>query len=218
MRFRAVYQKLYRQHGPQHWWPGETPFEVMVGAVLTQNTAWTNVVKAITNLRAARRLDAAAILRTPHARLAKLLTPSGYFNVKAKRLRSLCAWYVEQGGYDALKQLTTPHLRTELLAQHGIGPETADDILLYAFERPVFVVDAYTRRLFKRLELIAGDEAYELLRAGIERHLARSDDKTALFNEFHALIVVHAKDICRPHPRCEQCCLARHCSYSGVSK
>lgn len=211
MRFTTVYRKLYRQHGPQHWWPGETPFEVMVGAVLTQNTAWSNVEKAIANLRAARRLDAAAILRTSPARLAKLLTPSGYFNVKARRLRSLCAWYVEQGGFDALNRRDTPDLRAELLAQHGIGPETADDILLYAFERPVFVIDTYTRRLFGRLGLVAGDEKYEALRAGVERRLARSDDRIALFNEFHALIVVHAKDICRPRPRCESCCLARTC-------
>lgn len=211
MRFTTVYRKLYRQHGPQQWWPGETPFEVMVGAVLTQNTAWSNVEKAIANLRAARRLDAAAILRTPPVRLAKLLTPSGYFNVKARRLRSLCAWYVEQGGFDALRRRDTPGLRAELLALHGIGPETADDILLYAFERPVFVIDAYTRRLFKRLGLIAGDGAYEVLRAGVERRLARSDDRIALFNEFHALIVAHAKDICRPRPRCALCCLARTC-------
>lgn len=211
MRFRAVYRKLYRQHGPQHWWPGDTPFEVMVGAVLTQNTAWSNVEKAIANLRAARLLDAAAIIRTSPARLAKLLTPSGYFNVKARRLRSLCAWYVEQGGFDALSQRATPRLRCELLALHGIGPETADDILLYAFGRPVFVIDAYTRRLFKRLGLIAGDESYEALRADVERRFVRGDDKVALFNEFHALIVAHTKDICRPRPRCELCCLARTC-------
>ncbi|MDA1107746.1 MAG: endonuclease [Proteobacteria bacterium] len=216
MQITAVYRKLYRQHGPQHWWPGETPFEVMVGAVLTQNTAWSNVEKAIANLRAARLLDAAAIIRTRPARLAKLLTPSGYFNVKARRLRSLCAWYVEQGGFDALSQRDTSRLRSELLALHGIGPETADDILLYAFERPVFVIDAYTRRLFKRLGLIAGDETYEALRAGVERRLARGDDRIALFNEFHALIVAHAKNICRPRPRCEVCCLARTCPATVV--
>lgn len=211
MRLRAVYLKLYRQHGPQHWWPGETPFEVMVGALLTQNTAWSNVEKAVVNLRAARLLDAAAITRARPARLARLLTPSGYFNVKARRLHSLCAWYVEQGGFEALNRRDTPRLRAELLALHGIGPETADDILLYAFERPVFVIDAYTRRLFKRLGLIAGDETYEVLRAGAERRLSRVADRIALFNEFHALIVAHAKDICRPRPRCALCCLVRSC-------
>lgn len=182
----------------------------MVGAVLTQNTAWRNVEQAITNLRTARLLDAGAIIHAPLARLATLLKPSGYFNVKARRLRSLCAWYTAHGGFSALRRWQTRRLRSELLAVHGVGPETADDILLYAFRRPIFVIDAYTRRLFKRLGLIDGHEGYEALRADVERHLT-GDDQAALFNEFHALIVIHAKDVCRPRPRCALCCLARAC-------
>ncbi len=210
MRLQTIYRSLYRQHGAQHWWPGETPFEVMVGAVLTQNTAWSNVERAIANLRTAQLLSPTAITGTPHARLAKLLQPSGYFNVKARRLRSYCHWYVEQGGFDALACLDTPRLRQQLLTVHGVGPETADDILLYAFQRPVFVIDAYTRRLFTRLGLIQGDERYETLRADIEGQLGGAG-RVAVFNEFHALIVAHAKSMCRPRPVCGRCCLVRRC-------
>lgn len=215
MRLQTLYRRLYRQHGPQHWWPADTPFEVMVGAVLTQNTAWSNVERAITNLRTARLLSAPAIVAASHARLAKLLRPSGYFNVKARRLHSYCRWYVAQGGYAALARLPTSQLRAALLAVHGIGPETADDILLYAFQRPVFVVDAYTRRLLSRLALIQGDESYESLRATLEGQLSRAD-RTALFNEFHALIVMHAKHVCKPRPACIHCCVARHCPVAEV--
>lgn len=203
-----TYRTLLRAHGPQRWWPGDTPFEVMVGAVLTQNTAWTNVEKAIANLQAADALRAEAIVATEPLQLASWLKPSGYFNVKAKRLRAFCAWYLAQGGFDALARRDTASLRADLLAVHGIGAETADDILLYAFARPVFVIDAYTRRIFARLGLIAGDEPYEELRAWCERHI-RADVQT--YNEYHALIVVHGKDVCRPTPRCGQCVLRPHC-------
>lgn len=203
-----TYRTLLRAHGPQRWWPGDTPFEIMVGAVLTQNTAWTNVEKAIANLRAANALSADAIAAADLPVLAAWLKPSGYFNIKAKRLRAFCAWYLAQGGFDALARRDTATLRADLLAVHGIGPETADDILLYAFARPVFVIDAYTRRIFARLALIAGDEPYEELRAFCERQI-RADVKT--YNEFHALIVVHGKDVCRPKPRCEQCVLRTYC-------
>ncbi len=210
MSFKNIYQLLYRHYGAQHWWPGETPFEVMVGAVLTQNTAWSNVEKAIANLKQAEALDPHVIARLPHARLARLLKPSGYFNIKANRLRNFCAWYLEQGGLEALSRLTTPVLRKRLLTVNGVGPETADDILLYAFERPVFVIDAYTRRLHGRLGQIRGDEDYETLRALFEKRL-RSTKKVKLFNEFHALIVRHAKEVCRPRPRCSLCCLSGAC-------
>ena len=203
-----TYRTLLRAYGPQQWWPGDTPFEIMVGAVLTQNTAWTNVEKAIANLKAVDALSAEAIVAADPLRLAEWLKPSGYFNIKAKRLRAFCVWYLAQGGYDGLARRDTATLRADLLAVHGIGPETADDILLYAFARPVFVIDAYTRRIFARLGLIAGDEPYEELRAFCERHI-RADVQT--YNEFHALIVVHGKDVCRPKPRCERCVLRRHC-------
>lgn len=203
----AVFHHLYACHGPQHWWPGQTPFEVMVGAVLTQNTAWSNVEKAIANLGANACLDPARIVAAPE--LAEWLRPSGYFNVKAERLRAYCRWYLEQGGYDALARLPTDELRRRLLAVRGVGPETADDILLYAFARPVFVIDTYTRRLFARLGYISGDEGYEVLRGWFETALAgAAADPVALFNEYHALIVMHAKDYCRKRPACTGCVLA----------
>ena len=211
----GVYRRLYRCYGPQHWWPGETPFEVMVGAVLTQNTAWGNVEKAIVNLKQAQALDAEVIATTAHARLARWLKPSGYFNIKARRLRNFCIWYLAQGGFEALASWDTARLRHGLLSVNGIGPETADDMLLYAFERPVFVIDAYTRRLHSRLGTIRGDEGYETLRSLFESTL-RGRKKVQLFNEFHALIVRHAKDVCRPRPRCRECCLEESCPSATV--
>ncbi len=181
----------------------------MVGAVLTQNTAWSIVEKAIANLKTLGRLRAAIIVDLPHPHLALLLKPSGYFNVKAIRLQYFCAWLLQQGGVARLARVDTLHLREALLAVHGVGPETADDILLYAFARPVFVIDAYTRRLFTRLGLITGTESYEQLRSGFETALGAN---AALFNEYHALIVRQAKDVCRTRPRCERCSLARGCS------
>lgn len=205
---RAVYRKLLRAYGPQHWWPGDSRFEIMVGAVLTQNTAWTNVERAIANLKRARALAPESIARAPHARLAKWLQPSGYFNVKAQRLRSMCRWLVEQGGVRALARMSTHDLRAALIAVHGIGPETADDIVLYAFNRPVFVIDAYTRRVFARLGTISGDEGYETLRYLFERKLGQ---ESGVFNEYHALIVRHGKDVCRTRPHCGECCLLGVC-------
>lgn len=207
-RLLAVYRRLLAAHGPQHWWPGDSMFEIMVGAVLTQNTAWTNVEKAIANLKTAQALSPEAIVAAPHRRLAAWLKPSGYFNVKAKRLRAFCEWLIQQGGAKRLARRPTQTLRRQLLDVHGIGPETADDILLYAFKRPVFVIDAYTRRLFQRLGVIEGEEAYEALRNRFEISLP-SD--TQLFNEYHALIVAHAKYVCRKRPLCHSCQLAALC-------
>lgn len=178
----------------------------MVGAVLTQNTAWRNVERAIDNLRREDLLSPGAIAALPAAGLAHHLRPAGYFNVKAKRLQALCLWLREQGD---LRRLGTQRLRERLLAVHGIGPETADDILLYAFQRPVFVIDAYTRRLFGRLGYLDPGLPYERLRRGFEHALGA---EVALFNEYHALIVVHAKEVCRPRPRCDSCCLMRVCA------
>ncbi len=206
-----LYNKLFDHFWPQHWWPAETPFEVMVGAILTQNTAWTNVEKAIANLKEANALSVEAITDAKPAQLAEWLRPSGYFNIKAKRLQNFCRWYVEQGGYDALQKLDSNVLRHALLSVNGVGAETADDMLLYAFERPIFVVDAYTRRLFSRLGLIEGDEGYEHLRHMVEEYFGRGKPQTKLFNELHALIVVHAKDYCRKRPRCKGCPLSRRC-------
>lgn len=208
-RLLAVYRRLHAAHGPQHWWPGDSRFEIMVGAVLTQNTAWTNVEKAIANLKTAKALSPEVIAAAPHRRLAAWLKPSGYFNIKAQRLRALCTWLIRHGGVPRIARLPTEVLRAELLRVHGIGPETADDILLYAFKRPVFVIDAYTRRLFERLGVIQGQEGYETLRQMFEALLPANQQ---LFNDFHALIVAHAKHVCRKRPVCNACQLRSICS------
>jgi endonuclease-3 related protein len=202
-----IYRKLYACHGPQHWWPGDGPFEIMLGAVLTQNTAWSNVERAIDNLKAVGLLDLQTLLQTAEAELAQHIRPAGYFNVKAKRLLSLCRFVAEHEG---LTSLNDHELREQLLAVHGIGPETADDILLYAFERPVFVIDAYTRRLFARLGLIQADAGYETLRRKFEQTLGPDVPR---YNEYHALIVRHAKEVCRTRPTCDACCLGTRCVY-----
>lgn len=159
---RKIYNRLYAAFGPRHWWPGDTPFEVMVGAVLTQNTAWTNVEKAIENLKREQVLKPRAILSLSSSRLARLLKPAGYFRVKTRRLKSYVRYYVDRHGANPRKMAAVPldRLRAELLGVHGIGPETADSILLYALGKPVFVVDAYTHRIFQR---------HGWLRAGRER-------------------------------------------------
>ena len=204
----SIFDALHAGYGPQHWWPGDTPFEVMVGAVLTQNTAWSNVEKAIANLVTRDMLDPGKIVSVRKDYLARWLKPSGYFNIKAGRLRHFCRWYLDSGGYTVLEKIPTEALRQSLLSVHGVGPETADDILLYAFRRPVFVIDAYTRRLFSRLGLIAGDEPYETLRLLIEQTLGPDVE---LFNEYHALIVQHAKGVCRTRPVCDRCMLNDRC-------
>jgi endonuclease-3 related protein len=187
----------------------------MLGAVLTQNTAWSNVEKALARLSGQVSLSAEALLALPEAELAALIRPAGYFNVKARRLRAFCEAFIAAGGESALCKLDTPELREWLLGIHGIGPETADDMVLYAFERPVFVIDAYTRRLFERLGLLDGGEPYETLRMRFEQALGPDP---ALFNEYHALIVRHAKQVCRVRaPRCDACCLVADCPRTGLS-
>lgn len=208
-----VFRRMLEAYGPQHWWPGDTPFEVMVGAVLTQNTAWSNVEPAIANLVRLDALSAERILALPLETLAEALRPSGYFNLKTKRLRALCALLLESGGESVLARLPTAELRQRLLGVNGIGPETADDILLYAFERPVFVIDAYTRRIFRRLGRLRGEEPYEDLRRAFEQALGPDVPR---FNEYHGLIVRHAKEACGPRaPRCASCCLAQLCARGG---
>jgi endonuclease-3 related protein len=207
LNLQSLYRRLFDHYGPQDWWPAETPFEVMVGAVLTQNTAWVNVEQAIENLRRADLLDPAAIAALAPERLARQLRPAGYFNVKAKRLQALCRWLLAQRDPASL---ATETLRRRLLSIHGVGPETADDILLYAYQRPVFVIDAYTRRLGARLGLLDGELPYEALRGIFEQRLPPD---TALYNEYHALIVRHAKETCRPRPKCEACFLKAACAW-----
>ena len=205
----AVFDILRAWHGDPAWWPADSRLEVIVGAILTQNTAWTNVVKAMTELKQRHLLSVRALMRTPLETLAEAVRSSGYYRLKAQRLKNVAAWIQRRGGIAALARLKTPELRQQLLAVCGIGPETADDILLYAFERPVFVVDAYTRRLFARLGLIAGTEPYEVLRARFEAALPPNP---RILNEYHALVVIHAKAHCRVQPLCAACPLGRHCS------
>jgi len=205
---RSVYERLLAAYGPQGWWPADAGFEVVVGAVLTQNAAWTNVEYALGHLRAADALGPEAILALDDAELGRLIRPSGYFNVKAGRLKAVCRFIVEAGGIDALGARETADLRQALLAVKGIGPETADDIVLYAFHRPVFVIDAYTRRIFARLGAIAGDESYEHLRSAFEQALGGD---VPVYQEYHGLIVEHAKAACAVRPRCRTCCLRRRC-------
>ena len=199
-----IYDKLYAFYGPQHWWPGDSPFEIAVGAILTQNTNWSNVEKAIANLKAARLLTARALHRVPAAQLALLIRPSGYFNIKAGRLRAflafLCTAY--RGSMKKMAKNDTASLRAELLKVHGIGPETADSILLYALGKPVFVIDAYTKRVLSRHGIIDYRASYDEYRRLF--HKALNED-AKLFNEYHALLVMVGKDYCKPKPRCENC-------------
>lgn len=198
----AVYRRLLKAYGRQEWWPADSNFEIMTGAILTQNTAWTNVKKAIANLKDADILAPEKILACKDRRLAELIRPSGYFNIKSDRLKNLCRWLIEHGGEAALAKTDTVTLRDSLLQINGVGPETADDILLYVFCRQVFVIDTYTRRLFSRLNLIQGDEPYELLRQSFESVLPADFE---LYQQYHALIVLHAKQKCSQDRACKHC-------------
>lgn len=199
-----VYHLLFRQYGPQGWWPGETPFEVCVGAILTQNTNWRNVEKAIVNLKALGPLTPAALLGLPLPKLSEAIRPSGYYTVKGRRLMAFVEWFVARynGELEGMRAEGMEHLRAELLGVPGVGPETADSILLYAVGKPTFVVDAYTRRLLGRLGFMAEDSGYEAVRRLFMEHLPAD---VLLFNEYHALIVRHAKERCTKNP-CRDLC------------
>ena len=199
------YEAMSDALGPMRWWPAQTPFEVIVGAILTQSTSWGNVERAIANLRTARMLTPSAMLRVRIPRLAALVRPSGYFRQKAKKLKAFVQFlHIGYGGsLKRMFQTPTAELREKLLSVHGIGPETADSILLYAGNHPVFVVDAYTHRIFGRHGITDGKPDYEKVRALIETSLPRQPE---LFNEFHALIVNTGKNWCRKSaPQCEEC-------------
>jgi len=199
-----IYGFLYDFFGPQNWWPGETRLEIMVGAILTQNTNWTNVEKAIVNLKSAACLKPEALRRMDTAQLAQLIRPAGYYNLKAKRLKNLVDWLFDDYGGDPanLESVDTEQLRVELLAIKGVGCETADSILLYALDRPVFVVDAYTARIAIRHGLIEPGADYEQLRLLFESNLP---DDVRFFNEYHALLVRAGKEFCKTKARCPGC-------------
>ena len=207
--FHVILRRLLGYFGPQHWWPADSAFEVCVGAVLTQNTAWSNVERAIANLKQARCLDAPSLLALGHRKLASLLKPSGYFNVKTRRLKSFLSFFMKNygGSFVRMKRRQTLLLRQQLLDVHGVGRETADSILLYALAKPIFVVDAYTRRIFERHAWIHGDEDYDRLRLLVESDWKGCDNhsQTRDWNELHALLVAVGKNYCRPQsPRCEE--------------
>lgn len=211
-----IYQKLYKEFGPQYWWPAQTKFEVIVGAILTQNTNWGNVEKAILRLKAEKVLSERALRDIPAAKLAAFIKPAGYFNVKASRLKNFIRFMFEEygGSLKMMEREDSRVLRQKLLAVNGIGPETADSILLYAFDKPVFVVDAYTKRFLYRHNLIDHNAEYHQIQ---ELFSGNFDADIPFFQEYHALIVALGKNYCKPTPLCERCPLNR-IQYSLTSK
>ncbi len=198
-----IYHRMLDALGPQGWWPAESPFEVCVGAILTQNTSWANVERAIANLKASGALSPEALAGMPAERLQELIRPSGFYRQKARRLRAFCRWLLEEGGIDSLSELPTEVLRERLLSIGGIGPETADSILLYAFERPVFVVDAYTHRILSRHRIVDDEVQYQELQELFMRNLPPD---VGLFKEYHALFVAVGKRFCKKrNPVCKGC-------------
>jgi endonuclease-3 related protein len=206
-RLQAIYGRLGAAYGPQHWWPADSPWEVIVGAILTQSAAWTNVEKAIANLKAAGLLSPAGIHAASQDDLARLIYPSGYYHAKARKLKAFAQRLHDtyRGQLETLFALDLASLRAELLSIHGVGPETADSIILYAAGKPSFVIDAYTRRIAHRLGLTEASVSYLELRALFTASLPAD---TPLFNEFHALLVRLAKEACRKRPLCQHCPLA----------
>lgn len=209
-----IYRRLLSAYGPQHWWPGDTPLEMIVGAVLTQNTNWSNVAKAIDNLREEGALNAAALHSLPHEELADLIRPAGYYRLKAARLKNFLALLFERfdGSLDEMFALPLDELRELLLGVNGIGPETADSILLYAGGLPTFVVDTYTHRVFKRHGWIEDEADYHALQEHLTAGLERS---APLFNEYHALLVKVGKEHCGTKPKCQGCPLEALLPASG---
>lgn len=208
---REIYDTMFAACGPQHWWPAHSPFEVMVGAILTQHTNWKNVEIAIANLRAADLLEPQRLLATPLDQLAAFIAPAGTMRVKAKRLHAVAEFLMRtcEGDVTRLREWKLSKLRDALLSVHGIGPETADAMLLYAFALPSFVVDAYTHRIVQRHHLVPDECDYATLQNIFHDHLAVD---VALWNEYHALLVHVGKTWCRPkNPDCA------HCPLNGVN-
>ena len=208
-RLTDIYDLLLDRYGPRDWWPAGSRFEVMVGAVLVQNTAWSNAAKAIQALSDAGRLSPHGLRSADVTDIARLIYSSGYYNMKARKLKALVEWLGQRNDdIEALMAEDPATLREELLAIHGIGEETADDILLYALDMPVFVIDHYTRRLLHRLGLAPEKGPYTLYQQLFTDHLPPD---VPLFNEYHALIVTHAANVCKKDPACEECILLPLC-------
>jgi len=199
-----IYRLMFNRFGHRDWWPGDTPLEIIIGAILTQNTAWKNVEKAIRNLKEAKRLSLKGLREVSERELADVIRPSGYFNQKAKKIKAFLAFLDDRygGSITKMKRASLEKLRTELLEVNGIGPETADSILLYALDKKVFVVDAYTRRIFARHFYFDPNPGYHEVQARFERELPADAE---LFNDFHAQIVATGNRYCRRRPRCEGC-------------
>jgi endonuclease-3 related protein len=210
-RLEGVYERLFTRYGPQFWWPGEEPFEVMVGAVLTQSVAWKNVETAIAALKEIGALSPAALREMSLEQIAALIRPTVYYNVKARKLKALVGWFGEscRDSLAVMREKETFQLRNELLNVWGIGEETADSIVLYAAEKPVFVIDAYTRRILGRIGLKPDRDTYADYQAMFMKNLPAD---VPLFNEYHALFVRLGKEVCRPKPLCGDCCLKEICS------
>ena len=209
---KSMHQRLADAYGLQYWWPAEGPFEVMVGAILTQSAAWRNAEKAISNLKAAGVLSPKAINRLSVSELAQIIRPCGYYNAKALKLKAMANWLGSQYSDDIgrLFPVDTEILRQQLLSINGIGPETADSILLYAAGKLVFVIDAYTRRIIDRIGLTPEDRSYGGYQRLFTDNLAAD---AGLFNEYHALLVKLAKDACCNKPLCQRCCLNDICQF-----
>jgi endonuclease-3 related protein len=210
----AIYERLFEQYGPQHWWPAGTPLEMIIGAILTQSAAWINVEKAIGNLKSNGILNITGLREIPQDELARLIYPSGYYNVKARKIKAFVDWLAEEydGDLNRLFALNTARLRIELLSVHGVGEETADSIILYSAHQPIFVIDAYTRRIVARLGLEPKKDSYSDFQALFMDNLPHDE---MLFNEYHALMVQHGKTVCRKNPLCADCCLSHVCPSSG---
>lgn len=211
-----IFNRLFTAYGPQHWWPAEGPFEVMVGAILTQSAAWRNVEKAIANLKAADALSPAALRRLSLPEIAVLIRPSGYYNAKARKLKALAEWLGNAYGDNIalMSAQDTAKLRSQLLSVYGIGPETADSIILYVANQPTFVIDAYTRRIATRLGLTPEVQSYAAYQ---ELFMNNLPAEPKLFNEYHALLVRLGKETCRKKPVCERCCLSDSCGFVSSS-
>ncbi|MFQ5431033.1 MAG: endonuclease III domain-containing protein [Nitrospinota bacterium] len=210
----AIYKKLSNHFGPRRWWPGDSDLEVCIGAVLTQNTAWKNVEKAIANLKKSGKLELPHLTAMPEKKLAALIKPSGYYNLKAKRLRALLNFLASCNSGDwrgYLRGLKLETAREKLLSVYGIGPETADSILLYAAQRRTFVIDAYTLRFGGRYGIFPQNTNYESAREYFMNKLPR---KVKLYNEYHALIVALGHNYCKPKPLCNECPLGKNCAYA----
>lgn len=223
----SIYRLLYKAYGKQGWWPivdtvsgkseyginaprGETDiFEIAIGAILTQNVAWVNVEKALLSLKKKRLLEPLKLYKAKHEVIAQCITPSGYYNQKTKKIKNFLSWFKDYGfSFEAAAAMKTDSIRRELLVINGIGPETADSILLYGLRRKVFVVDAYTKRIYSRLGIININDGYEEVRSLFQEGISGGVVK---YNEYHALIVVHGKDVCKSKPFCDSCCLSQIC-------